>query len=136
MIGETSEPGIRYISQEKSNYGPLRSTILFSLDDEIICYKGMSTKKDKDFVAEASYNTRQAPQKKEAKAFILEFLKNGTKEITELDEMAKIEGISKNALKEAKAELRKESLTHTWSTGYGKEKTFFISLKDSEKTNE
>lgn len=136
MIGETSEPGIRYISQEKSNYGPLRSTILFSLDDEIICYKGMSTKKDKDFVAEASYNTRQAPQKEEAKAFILEFLKNGTKEIAELDEMAKIEGISKNALKEAKAELRKESLTHTWSTGYGKEKTFFISLKDSEKTNE
>ena len=50
--------------------------------------------------------------------------------------MAKVEGISKNALKDAKSALRKEESTRTWSIGYGKDKKFFISLKDTEKINE
>lgn len=143
MIGETGEPGIRYISQEKSNYGMLKPTVLFSIEDEIVRYRGMSSKKDREFVTEANYNTRQAPAKEVAKEFILDFLKDGEKEVAELDEFAKIESISKNALKDAKAELKKEGKIHTWSIGSGRsgDKKFFIRLKDdsltaSEKTNE
>ena len=57
-------------------------------------------------------------------------------EVSELDEIAQVEGISKNAIKDAKASLSKENLTHTWSIGYGKDKKFFITLKATEKTNE
>lgn len=74
---------------------------------------------------------------REAKDFILDTLgDHGQMEVAELDELAKVEGISKNALKEAKADLRKENGVHTWSVGYGKTKKFFISLKATEKTNE
>ena len=40
-----------------------------------------------------------------------------------------------NALKEAKAELKRDASIHTWSVGF-KPKKFFISLKATEKTNE
>ncbi len=145
MVGETGEPGIRYISQEKSNYGLLKPTVLFSIEDEVVKYRGMSDKKDRDFITDANYNTRQAPAKEAAKEFILDFLKDGEKEVTELDEMAGVESISKNALKDAKAELRREGKIKTWSLGNGKRenKKWFIRLVDvedsptaSEKTNE
>lgn len=136
MVGETGEPGIRYISQEKSNYGTLRPTVLFSIEDEVVRYRGMSSKKDRDFVSEANYNVRQAPAKEAAKEFILDFLKDGEKEVAELDEFAKIEGISKHALTDAKAELKREGRTHTWSIGSGRsgDKKFFIRLKDDSLT--
>ena len=107
----------------------------------MIKYRGMSDKKDRDFITDASYNTRQAPAKEAAKEFILAFLKDGEKEVTELNEMARIESISKNSMKDAKSELRKDGKIKTWSLGYGKEKKWFIRLMDdsptaSEKTNE
>lgn len=40
------------------------------------------------------------------------------------------------ALEDAKAILRKEGCTHTWSIGYGKNKKYFIDLKATEKINE
>lgn len=144
MIGETGDPGVRYISQEKSNYGSLKPTVLFSIEDEVIKYRGMSNKKDRDFVTDINYNTRQAPAKEAAKEFILDFLKDGEKEVVELDEFATIESISKNALKEAKSELRKEGKIKTWPIGNGRrdKKKWLIrlvvddSLTASEKTNE
>lgn len=45
-------------------------------------------------------------------------------------------GITKNALKNAKSDLRKDGLIKTWSTGYGQSKKFYISLTATEKTNE
>lgn len=140
MAGETNEPGVRYLSHEKSNYGPTASTVLYSIEDEVIKFKGYTTKKDKDFVSEACYNTRQAPAKAGARELILDFLMDGEKEVADLDELAKIEGISKNAIRDAKAELKKEGKTKTWCVGYGKEKKWFIRLVEdspihSEKTN-
>ena len=134
MIGETGEPGIRYISQEKSNYGLLKPTVLFSIEDEVIKYRGMSDKKDRDFVTDANYNTRQAPAKEAAKEFILDFLKDGEKEVAELDEMASVESITKHALKDAKSELRKEGKIKSWGIGYGKEKKWFMRLVDDSST--
>lgn len=136
MAGETNEKGIRYLSHEKSNYGPTDGTILYMIEDEVIKFKGYTEKKDKDFVTEVDYNTRQRPQKDEAKEFILDFLQDGEKEVSELDEMALAMSITKNALKNAKAELKKEKKIRTWSIGYGQSKKYFISLIDTGKPNE
>lgn len=137
LVGETNEKGIRYISQEKSNYGKLMDTILFSIEDETAVYKSLSEKKDKDFVTEIDYNTRQAPQREDAKRFILDFLKDGEKEVSELDAMAKAQSISTNSLKNAKADLKKEGLIkyRTVSLGRGQGTKFHISLIDTGETN-
>ena len=136
MAGETNEGNIRYLSHEKSNYGPTRNSVLYMIEDEVLVFKGYTSKKDKDFITEASYNTRQAPAREEAKEFILSTLKEQKQmEVSELDELAAVEGISKNALKDAKAALKKEGVTHVWSVGFNPKK-FFITLKDTEKTNE
>ncbi len=135
MAGETNEKGIRYLSHEKSNYGPTAGTVLYMIADEVVQFKSYTEKKDKDFVTEIDYNSRQAPQKEEAKEFILEFLQDGEKEVSELDETAAAMGISKNALKNAKADLKKTGKIKTWSIGFSPKK-FFISLIATGETNE
>ena len=132
MAGETNQKGLRYLAHEKSNYGCTATTILFTIDDEVIQWKGYTTKKDRDFVTEADFNTRQKPQRDEAKEFILDFLKDGEKEVSELDEMAKAMSISANAMKNAKTDLRKEGKIKTWSIGYGQSKKYFIRLLDEQ----
>ena len=135
MLGETSEPGIRYISQEKSNNGPLRSTVLFSVDGGTLTYKGLSDKKDKDFVAAASQAVKQAPVREEAKEFILDFLKDGEKPVADLDEMASVTGISKCTLGRAKTELRQEKKIKMWSRGFNPKK-WYMSLIRCENVRE
>lgn len=134
MAGETNEQGIRYLSHEKSNYGITGSTILYGIDDDVISFKGYTWKKDKDFVTEVDYTTRQAPQREEAKAFILDFLKDGEQEVAELDAMARAQSISANSLKNAKADLKKEGQIKYRSEGFNPKK-FFVSLIATTKTN-
>ena len=139
MVGTVpNSEGLRYISHEKSNWGKLQETALFELRDGVPIFKSYSKKKDKEFIQEDSKLKNNAPAAEEAKEFILDLLNEHQQmEVKELDELAKVEGISKNALKEAKAALRKENKTHTWSVGFSKnERKFLISLKDTEKTNE
>lgn len=136
MSGETNDPGIRYISHEKSNYGPTAQSILYSIEDEVVVFKGYTGKKDRDFISEADYTTRQAPQREEAKDFILDFLKDGEKEVQEMDELAKAMSISANSLKNAKSDLKKEGRLKYRSEGYGSGKKFYASLIATLKTNE
>ena len=56
-------------------------------------------------------------------------------EVSELDELAAANSISKNALKDAKAALKKEGVTRVWSIGFNPKK-FIMALKDPEKINE
>ena len=70
-----------------------------------------------------------------AKEFILEFLKDGEKEIADLDEMAAAMSISKNALKNAKTDLKRDGKIKTWSIGFNP-KRYFISLIATGKPNE
>lgn len=128
---------IHYLSHEKSNWGKLQDTVLFELNAGVPAFKNYSKKKDREFILEDSRKRNAAPAAEGAKEFILETLNEHKQmEVAELDDLAKVEGISKNALKDAKAAMRKEGLTHTWSIGNGKSKKFFISLKDSENINE
>ena len=134
MVGETPEKEIRYLSQEKLNCGIPESTVLFSLDGGIPVFKGYTTKKDRDFISEADYTTRQAPQREEAKEFILDFLKDGEKEVADLDGAANAIGISGTTLKRAKAELKQSGKIRTWSIGFAPKK-WFMSLTASEEMN-
>ena len=52
MAGRTKDEGVMYLSHEKSNYGRLQKTILFSVTDTGIEFKGTSKKKDRDYVSE------------------------------------------------------------------------------------
>lgn len=122
MAGETNEQGLRYLSHEKSNYGLTGDSILYEIKDEVASFKGVTCKKDKDFVTEIDYITRRAPQMEEAKEFVLDFLKDGEKEVSEIDNMAEAMSISKNALKNAKAELKKSGKIKTWSIGFNPKK--------------
>lgn len=134
MAGETNEKGVRYLSHEKSNYGPLGGSILYTIDDDVVHFKAYSNKRDKDFITEVDYSTRQAPQRDEAKDFILEFLKDGEKEVAELDAMANAQGITKGTLTRAKSELKKDGKIRYRNSGSGRscDKKFYIGLIASE----
>lgn len=137
MVGSVPNSGnLRYISHEKSNWGKLQESVIFELDDGVPVFKNFSSKKDRDFIIEDSRIRNAAPAAEEAKDFILNTLEGRDRmEISELDELAKAEGISRNALKDAKAELKRNKETRIWSIGFNPKK-YYISLTDTEKTNE
>ncbi len=136
MLGETQEKGVRYLSQEKSNYGKLEQTALYTLnDDGIPIFKAYTNKKDRDYIVAASSENRYAPALEEAKDFIIDTLRERKQmEVPELDELAAACGISKYSLKNAKTELRKDKEVHTWSVGNNHTgKKYMISLTDTDK---
>lgn len=128
MAGETNEKGVRYLSHEKCNYSMTGETVLYSIEGEKVVFKGYTQKKDKDFITEVDYTTRQAPQREEAKDFIIDFLKDGEQEVCDLDEMAKVQGFSKGTLTRAKADLKKEGRIKYRSTGQGNYKKHYVSI--------
>lgn len=132
MVGDTSEKGVRYISHEKSNYGMTGESILFAIKNGCIENRGYSNKKDREFVGENSVMNYQQPQREDAKQFIIDFLSNGEKEVSDLDAMAKAQSISNHTLKNAKAELKKEGRITYRNRGYGEGKKYYISLIPSE----
>lgn len=112
MIGRTSEKGILYLSHEKSNYGKLAETVLFSLEDSQPVFRGYTSKREEDFVFEND-SRRAAPAKDEAIAFIREtFRTKGQIPSKELDDLAKAQGITSSALRRAKDELKGKELRY------------------------
>lgn len=126
IVGQTKDKGIRYLSQEKCNYAKLSETILFSLNDEKITKHGLTTKRDREFMTEAS-RERSAPARDEAREFILDSLRDGEMQIKELDEAAKALGLSQSAMRRAKEQLKDEKAV-TLRRGSGKIPTWYISL--------
>lgn len=62
MLGETQEKGVRYLTQEKSNYGKLEKTALYTLNDKgIPIFKTYTDKKDRDYVMAESRERNIAP---------------------------------------------------------------------------
>ncbi len=127
IVGQTPD-GKRYLSHEKSNYSELGETAIFHIVDGVTVFDNYTEKKDRDFVQERDNETYQAPQRKDAEKFIINFLRNGKKPTAELDEAAKAAGISKNTLNRAKTELRKCGLLGGKSEGYGQTKIFYSFL--------
>lgn len=137
IVGETREKNIKYLSHEKSNYGVTSKTALFSVNAGKVKFRGYSDKKDKDFVMEGNSALRYyAPQREEAKAFILDFLRDGEKKVSEVNSVAKAAGHSESAIKRAKTELLREKRICIYSVGNGRgdgKKVFYMNLCSIDK---
>lgn len=128
IVGSVPGSNERYLSQEKSNYGPLSQTVLFNIGEKGAEFTGFSDKHDADYVGMRDYERRQAPQRADAEQFIIDFLNNGKKTTAELDESAEAAGISKNTLSRAKTELRKKKILGSKAEGFGNSKVFYSYL--------
>lgn len=131
LIAECTQDDRRYLSHEKSNYGEPGATALFTINEGVAIFEEYSDKKDKDFVGERDFETRQAPQRADAEQFICDFLKNGKKPTKELDEAAKAAGISNATLRRAKEQLKNKKILGLKSEGNGKNKLFYSFLLES-----
>ena len=131
LLGRTPDKH-RYISHEKSNYGPLQKTIIFDITpDETVSFVDYSELTDRDYVLAASWDTQGKSTRLDAKEFILDTLRQAGEKIpvAELDELAEAIGFSVGgALRRAKAELKQESKIKVYGEGYGKEKQFYVKL--------
>lgn len=135
MAGRTKDDDICYLSHEKSNYGRLQKTILFSVSDDGVEFKGTSKRKDRDYMADSISNgSVSTPKLDEAMDFILENIEDDM-EIGELEQMAKAAGITLSTLREAKAKLKNDKRILISSIGFGKEKKWLIKINRTT-TNE
>lgn len=119
MAGFTEEQGVRYLSNEKNNYGPLQETILFTIDADGQIHKaGTSWKRDREYIQGAEY-AKSAPMREDCKAFILKTLNEagGVLPTAELDKKVTTAGYSFSAVKRAKASLKAEKKVRMFQTG-------------------
>lgn len=130
IVGNTDQEGIRYLSHEKCNYGPLQETTLFELQDEVVTFRGTTTKRDREFMTQKSYSRKNKGAKDEAKELIKDQLSEheGPMDNTDLRDYAIACGISKGTFERAKGDLKKEGIIHIEVQGFGKEKSTKISL--------
>ncbi len=128
MMGWTEEDGIRYLSQEKSNYGTLQDTILFSIDqDGIIHPCGTTWKRDREYQGE---KPNRKTTRNDCKEWIVRTLEEhgGKVPLRDLTDQAERNGYAEGTMKRAKTELANENMTRSYSEGYGSEKRWFMAL--------
>lgn len=111
IVGDTGEDRLKYLSHEKSNYGEMQRTILYSLDGERAIFRSYSDLKDADYVR-ADRMPRPAPARQEAKELIIQTLREngGRMKADHVDTALKGMGVSQATLNRAKAELKKQSV--------------------------
>lgn len=108
MLGFTDEQGVRYLSHEKSNYGELQQTRLFSIDSAgKIIPEGSTWKRDKEFQADAAISV-SAPKRQDCKEFILSELDaaGGKMAVKDLEDSAQKAGYSPRTVRRAKDDLK------------------------------
>lgn len=106
ICGKTGEDDLRYISNEKNSYAEEAQTILFRVTDKGVISEGFTNKKDRDYVMGMQSARNNAPDRDEAKEFILRELHNEEKVMAgELKERAKNFGISGGTFDRARREL-------------------------------
>ncbi len=135
IAGKTNQDGMFYLSHEKTNYGKLAETILYSIADDGIRFEGLSTKKDADFVREQTYTKRDAPKRDDVKKMILEQLKGGERLVEEVDDyITNAMSVSKSTLQRAKSDLKEAGEIKIWKTGNQKSENqeWWISLRGGE----
>ena len=136
MIGETGEGKTRYISQEKNNYGALGSSVLFDISsDGVPEFCGYTDQKDRDFVAEHERYVRSAPARDNAREFVLDYLSSGVKLVSDLDEVAAVNGVTKSALRRVKKDLKDDGSLLIYAEGYGKDKKWYARLAEDGAEN-
>lgn len=133
MIGYSDQPGQRYLSHEKSNYGNLQETVLFGIDDAgHIVPDGTTWKRDREF-QEAGSGQSSAPKRDDCKEWIVETIRanGGNLKTRELDDLAKLDGYSAKILRTAKEALKADGTIYYKSEGFSQGKVWFIYLSDT-----
>lgn len=128
MMDYTDAQGVRYLSQEKSNYAELQETRLFSIDaNGHIVPEGTSWKRDKEYQQEKVGDV-SAPRREDCKEWILHELEiNGGSMLTaELEKRAAADGYSRSTIRRAKDELKHSVDIEYHQAGIGKEKVWFV----------
>lgn len=97
-------------AEKRERYISMAESELLSMDDEV--------------GKERMYWTHR----NDAISFILDFLSDGERKVSELDSEAQNLNISSSTLSRAKTELSKKGIIITRSSGFGKEKTFYVRL--------
>lgn len=115
LMGEADDQGLKYISHEKSNYGPTSKTILFDNKTGLPVVYATTEKKDRDFVLEASKkkNTeKEGATLQEVCNFILSELGQHKEGMiaSELDTLLKDIGYTGWSIRKAKTELKSNNL--------------------------
>ena len=82
--------------------------------------------------AQTQAAAHQAPARDTAKEFILDYLKDGAKETSDLDEAMKAMGISIGTLKRAKADLKTDGKLEYFNEGFGPSKKYYCKLSGTE----
>ena len=135
IVGYTGEGDIHYLSQEKCNYAELSDTVLYTIENGTVVFKGVTQKRDKDYVLENAQTTRTAPARNEAKEIIMNALRDGKDhKVSDIDDMVKSSGVSFATLKRSKSELKSEGKILYSSKGFGGEKTFYMRSAREEDT--
>lgn len=134
MAGRTKDEGICYLSHEKSNYGRLQKTILFSVSDDGVEFKGTSKRKDRDYMADNISTPASTPRLDEAIEFILENVPDEGIEVSELEKTAKAAGIAADTLKNARAQLKKDKRILLKSIGFAPKKWMLYTTHETEHT--
>lgn len=129
MMGKTGEDDVRYLSQEKSNYGALQESVLFTVDESGSLHReGTTWKRDEDFQAEKA--SQRQGKRDDCKDWIIhELEENGGKvRIQTLDISAERYGYSEATLKRAKASLAKEGKTRSFQARESGASTWYLQL--------
>lgn len=130
MMGFTDVHGIRYLSHEKSNYGMLQETVLFSIDDSgQIHDEGTTWKRDREFMNEAS-NSASPSAKQDCKEWIVATLADAGSTIPTktLEDSAKEAGYSYATIRRAKDDLKRDGRIRYKQISNGREKAWNIEL--------
>ena len=129
MCGMADEDGVRYISQEKNNYGQYQQTILFRINNrEQIEMVGRSWKRDRDFVESIAGAKSKVD---ECKLWIEQYLTahDGQVPTRELEAEAGRNGYS-GSIRRAKDSLKADGKVRYYQTGTPREKVWHIALTE------
>ncbi len=130
MMGYTEEEGVRYLSHEKSNYGMLQDTMLFSIDRAGMVHKtGTTRKRDRDFQADAQLAAGK-PKREDCKSAMVEALaeSSGSMPSAELADRLKRAGYATATVRRAREELKQEGRIALRSTGSRSNKVWHTAL--------
>lgn len=129
ILGKADD-NTRYMSQEKNNLSKTQPTVLFEIFDGQVIFKGVTDKKDKDFVG-ANFSKNKGNPMDEIMSVIKQVLKESEKnQITnkELKEIIENNGFSPRTYERAKKQMKENNEITTKLTGTGKERKAMISL--------
>lgn len=130
MMGNTEEDGVRYISNEKCNYGPLQDTALVSIGEGTIQRVGTTHKRDQDYAGCVTTH-RSSNKTAECREFILRTLREAPSQkmrSQELAARAKNYDISQVTLNRVRADLVKSGRIGCSESTYNGTKAWYVWL--------